>query len=87
LDSFPGVQGPYPVGLNNFRGISPNGAWLLYVFDDQPADNASIGGWSLDLTTTGAPPATPVTKKKCQKKKKHRAAEAKKKRCKKKKRR
>lgn len=80
-DNFPGVPPPYPVGLNNFRGVSPNGAWLLYVFDDQPADSASIGGWTLDLTTTGAAPV--VTKKKCKKRKHRSAAKAKKKRCKK----
>ena len=82
-DSFPGVSPPYPLGLGNFRGVPPNGAWQLYVFDDQPADAASIGGWTLDLTTTGATPV--VTKKKC-KKHKHRSASAAKKRCKKKRR-
>lgn len=84
-DNFPGVAPPYPLGLGNLRGVSPNGAWLLYVFDDQPADSASIGGWTLDLTTTGAPPATTATpKKKCKKKHKKRSASAAKKRCKKK---
>jgi subtilisin-like proprotein convertase family protein len=82
-DSFPGVAPPYPLGLANFRGVSPNGAWLLYVFDDQFADAVSIAGWSLDLTTTGAPSATP-TKKKCKKHKRRSASAAKKKRCKKK---
>jgi hypothetical protein len=83
-DNFPGVAPPYPLGLANFRGVSPNGAWQLYVFDDQVADAASIGGWSLDVTTTGAP-ATTAAKKKC-KKHKQRSAAAAKKRCKKKRR-
>jgi hypothetical protein len=82
LDNFPGNPGPYPVGLSNFRGVSPNGAWQLFVYDDGPADGASIGGWSLDLTTTGAPPAQ-AAKKKCRKHKR-RSARAAKKRCKKK---
>ncbi len=86
VDNFPGNPPPYPVGLSNFRGVSPNGAWLLYVFDDQFEDSSSIGGWSLELTTTGAAPApTPATKKKC-KKRKHRSASSAKKRCKKKRR-
>jgi hypothetical protein len=82
-DSFPSVPPPYPVGFAPFQGVSPNGDWRLYVFDDGFADAVSIGGWSLDLTTTGAPPAK---KKKCKKKHRRRAAESKK-RCKKKKRR
>jgi subtilisin-like proprotein convertase family protein len=81
LDNFPGNPPPYPVGLSNFRGVSPNGSWQLFVFDDQPADNSSIGGWSLELTTTGA--ASTPAKKKC-KKHKRRSASAAKKRCKKK---
>jgi hypothetical protein len=86
-DSFPSIPPPYPVGLANVRGTSPNGLWSLYVVDDTYPDPVTVdGGWTLDLTTTGAPPASPVKKKKC-KKKKHRAAEAKKKRCKKKQRR
>jgi hypothetical protein len=84
LDNFPGNPPPYPVGLSNFRGVSSNGAWLLYVFDDQFEDSSSIGGWSLDVTTTGVP-ATPP-KKKCKKHKHRSASAAKKKRCKKKRR-
>lgn len=85
VDSFPGVAPPYLLGLGNFRGVSPNGAWQLYIFDDTVGDDFTINGWTLDLTTTGAPPASPVTKKKCKKKHKRSASSAKK-RCKKKKR-
>jgi subtilisin-like proprotein convertase family protein len=85
VDSFPGVAPPYLLGLANFRGVSPNGAWQLYVNDDTAGDQVTINGWTLDLTTTGGAPAATAPKKKCKKKKKHRAAEAKKKRCKKKK--
>jgi hypothetical protein len=80
VDSFPGVAPPYLLGLGNFRGVSPNGAWQLYVFDDTAGDEVTIDGWTLDLTTTGAA-ATP--RKKCRKKHK-RSASAAKKRCKKK---
>jgi hypothetical protein len=83
-DSFPGIAPPYPIGLANVRGTSPNGNWSLYAVDDSYPDPVTInGGWSLDLTTTGAVAATP--KKKC-KKRHRRAAESKKKRCKKKRR-
>jgi hypothetical protein len=80
-DSLPGISAPYPLGLSNFRGVSPNGLWQLYVVDDQGPDASSIaGGWSLEITSTG----TIATKKKCKRKKKHHAGAAKKKRCKKK---
>lgn len=79
-DAFPLVPPPYPLGLANFRGVSPNGSWSLHVFDDTAPDAVSIGGgWALELTTTGA------AKKKCKKSKKPRASAKKKKRCKKKK--
>ena len=84
-DTFPGVAPPYPLGLGNLRGTSPNGSWRLYVYDDQAPDPINVnGGWTLELTTTGAPPTT-TPKKKCKKHKK-RSASAAKKRCKKKKR-
>jgi len=81
-DSFPmAPPGPYPVGLSNFSGGQPNGIWRLYALDDQVSDFGAInGGWTLELTTTGAP----TSKKRCKKRKK-RAAAAKKKRCGKKK--
>jgi hypothetical protein len=84
-DNFPGISPPYPLGLANVRGTNPNGNWGLYAVDDSYPDPVTInGGWSLDLTTTGAVAATP-TKKKCKKKHK-RSASAAKKRCKKKRR-
>jgi hypothetical protein len=65
------------------RGTNPNGNWSLYAVDDSYPDPVTInGGWTLDLTTTGAVAATP-TKKKCKKKHKRSASVAKK-RCKKK---
>jgi hypothetical protein len=93
-DSFPGVAPPYPTSLAAFNGTAPNGLWSLYVVDDDFADPLAVnGGWRLDITTTGPPPATPATpakkKRKCKRKRKRRqgAASAKRKRCKKKRRR
>jgi hypothetical protein len=83
VDSFPGVAAPYPIGMANFRGISPGGLWQLYVFDDHTPDAVSVGGWTLELTTTSAGATPASTKKKCKKKHK-RSASAAKKRCKKK---
>lgn len=89
-DSFPGIPAPYPLGLANVRGTSPNGAWNLYVVDDTYPDTVTInGGWTLNLTTTGAPapaalPTTPATARKKCKKHKHRSASVAKKRCKRK---
>jgi hypothetical protein len=83
-DNFPGITPPYPIGLANVRGTNPNGNWSLYAVDDSYPDPVTInGGWSLDLTTTGAPATT--AKKKC-KKHKRRSASSAKKRCKKKRR-
>ena len=66
-DEFPG--GPAPansVQLSSLNGISPNGAWNLYVVDDYPNDpdpNGKAGqiggGWSIDISTSAA--AAPVT--------------------------
>src|SRR6185503_4318482 len=50
---------PAPVPAVNFvtnfaalAGINPNGAWSLYVFDDELVDVGSMGGgWSIALTT------------------------------------
>jgi subtilisin-like proprotein convertase family protein len=90
-DSFVGVAPPYLIGLGNFRGVSPNGVWQLYLTDDTVGDQIDInGGWTLNLTTTGAPAQPPAVaptatpaRKKC-KKRKHRSASAAKKHCKKK---
>jgi hypothetical protein len=92
-DNFPTISPPYPVGLANVRGTTPNGTWNLYVADDAYPDPVTIdGGWRLNLTTTGAAPggspATTTTSKPKKKCKKHtkRAASVAKKRCKKKRR-
>ncbi|WP_169089617.1 hypothetical protein [Paenibacillus sp. PL91] len=40
------------VRLFNFIGMTPNGAWDLYVFDDDVPGSGNIaGGWSLTITT------------------------------------
>jgi len=45
---------PYPTDLNVFNGISPNGVWKLFVWDDGAGDAGSIaGGWSLSVTSPG----------------------------------
>ena len=47
----PAPPGPYLTNLSAFSGISPNGAWSLYVLDD--ANNNAGGittGWRLGLT-------------------------------------
>lgn len=78
-DSFPAMPPPYPVGLSNFRGVSPVGTWSLYVVDDQAPDPITItGGWSLSVTTTGAPAVATTGEraaavKKCKKKKSKKA--------------
>ncbi|MGD0411894.1 MAG: protease pro-enzyme activation domain-containing protein [Verrucomicrobiota bacterium] len=52
LDSFPGISGqPSNTNLNVFYGGNPNGIWSLYVYDDKPGNDGSIGGgWTLGLT-------------------------------------
>jgi subtilisin-like proprotein convertase family protein len=57
-DDFPGAPaGPYsPPVFSSFRGLSPNGDWSLYVYDDMGANAGSIsGGWSMLITTVAAP--------------------------------
>jgi subtilisin-like proprotein convertase family protein len=57
-DNFPAPGGglaSYPTTLNVFNGTAPNGAWRLFVVDDQVIDSNSLpSGWSIDITTTGA---------------------------------
>jgi subtilisin-like proprotein convertase family protein len=79
---YPAPPRPYPSTFAGMSGAEPNGPWKLFVADGTLGEAGSIdGGWSLELTTTGAP----ATKKKC-KKKHRRSASAAKKRCKKKRR-
>jgi uncharacterized repeat protein (TIGR01451 family) len=48
---------PYVTNLSVFNGTSPNGAWALYVLDDQPLFSGSIAnGWILNLSLTGPVP-------------------------------
>jgi hypothetical protein len=61
-DAFPppAPSGPYPLALSSFDGISPNGAWSLFVFDEAGGSPGSItGGWSLELDLT--PPSNTFT--------------------------
>jgi subtilisin-like proprotein convertase family protein len=52
---FPGPgQNVFDNTLPFLNGISPNGAWRLYVADDEAQDVGAVsGGWSLELATTG----------------------------------
>jgi subtilisin-like proprotein convertase family protein len=52
-DMFLNPNAPTPSGnvaLSTFDGVNPNGAWTLYVYDDNAGDNGSIAdGWSLQI--------------------------------------
>ena len=46
----PAPSGPFTATMANFTGGSPNGAWGLFVMDDDFDEGGRIdGGWSLDL--------------------------------------
>jgi hypothetical protein len=84
-----GPAGPYLNSLSLLAGGSPNGAWNLFVFDDNPSFHGfDLSAWALNLDIQPAPAAAPQTTgqqapaKKCKKRHKRSAAEAKK--CKKK---
>ena len=53
LDVFPGISGqPAGTNLSVFDGMSPNGNWSLYVYDDTQGNAGVIAnGWTLGLTT------------------------------------
>ena len=55
-----GPVGPYLNSLSVFNGISPNGAWKLFMLDDA-ADEVGfeMSGWALNLEV--APPPAPPT--------------------------
>ena len=59
----PAPAGPYAPGrLSSFNGLSANGAWSLYVYDDAaPAAGSIVGGWSLLIATSGGSSASPPT--------------------------
>jgi uncharacterized repeat protein (TIGR01451 family) len=49
----PAPSGSHPSQLSLFNGMSPNGTWSLYVFDDASGDDGSIAnGWTLGLALT-----------------------------------
>jgi subtilisin-like proprotein convertase family protein len=53
---FPAPSAAVASALSTFNGIDGNGQWQLYVVDDaHDGYVGSIDGWSLDVTTTGAP--------------------------------
>ena len=48
---------PFANNLGVVNGTSPNGAWALYVIDDNPLFSGSIAnGWTLNLMLTGPVP-------------------------------
>jgi len=56
----PAPVGPYVASLAVFNGTAPNGAWQLFVRDDNGGFVGSItGGWTLTLATGDCPPPPP----------------------------
>jgi subtilisin-like proprotein convertase family protein len=48
----PAPAAPYASTMSAFNGVSPNGTWSLYVFDNTTPNNGAItNGWSLAITT------------------------------------
>lgn len=58
------IPGPFNAGLplstltSTFGGSAPNGTWKLWVADFSAGDDPGViaGGWSMNITTTVAPP-------------------------------
>jgi subtilisin-like proprotein convertase family protein len=54
-DAFPSPAPAAPWGsqLSAFNNVNPNGAWRLFIVDDEFGDSGAIaGGWTLNITTT-----------------------------------
>jgi hypothetical protein len=49
----PAPAGPYGSTLGSLAGVSPNGTWQMFAYDDCGVDVGSAARWSLHLTTTG----------------------------------
>ena len=48
----PAPVAPFGTSLGALTGVSPNGAWQLFLRDDYAADRGSItSGWELTITT------------------------------------
>jgi large repetitive protein len=44
---------PYTnTALSSFNGMSPNGTWSLFVYDDTAGEDGGISGWSLNIQTS-----------------------------------
>src|SRR5205823_6355568 len=58
----PAPRGPYAApALSTFNGLSANGTWSLYIYDEYPGDGGSIvGGWSLVIGTSGGGGSAPT---------------------------
>lgn len=47
----PGPVSPYGAALSVFNGKDPNGAWTLWICDEQPNNDGFIQRWNLTITT------------------------------------
>ena len=65
------VPGPFNAGLplstlaSCFNGLAPNGTWKLWVADFSAGGDPGVisGGWTLNITTTAAPPSNTLNLK------------------------
>ena len=61
-DLWPGVPDSFLGPLSRYHHKVQNGAWNLYVYDDEAGDSGEIaGGWSLKLTTAPVDIAIPIS--------------------------